>query len=203
MADPFQRYRGLEIAADAPRARERAEVPYHAVGDLELDQRSTAAGFARLAHAAIDAALRRGRVPVVSGGTGLYLRAALAELGFPEEAGRSRAVGRERLAGATRPAALARAGRARPGGGRARRRRQPAPRWRARWRWPAGGRARPDAGSCGRPGRAGRPCSWPHPPARGARPAHRRRVRRELDDGLVAELRPPWTRPGVSREAAR
>ena len=86
VADPFQRYRGLEIAADSPSARERAEVPYHAVGDLALTERSTAAGFARLAHDAIDDAIARGRVPVVSGGTGLYVRAAIASLGFPEDA---------------------------------------------------------------------------------------------------------------------
>ncbi len=36
-----------------------------------------------LAHGAIDDALARGRVPIVAGGTGLYLRAALADLGFP------------------------------------------------------------------------------------------------------------------------
>ena len=86
VADPFQRYRGLEIAADSPSAHERAEVPYHAVGDLALTERSTAAGFARLAHGAIDDAIARGRVPVVSGGTGLYVRAAIASLGFPADA---------------------------------------------------------------------------------------------------------------------
>ncbi len=58
---------------------------YHGVGDLALTERSTAAGFAALAHAAVDAALAAGRVPVVTGGTGLYLRAALADLGFPDE----------------------------------------------------------------------------------------------------------------------
>src|SRR5690606_9964979 len=85
VADPFQRYRGLEIAADSPRAEARDEVVHHCVGDLRLDQRSTAADFARRAHAAIDDALRRGAVPIVSGGTGLYVRAALGELSFPDE----------------------------------------------------------------------------------------------------------------------
>lgn len=83
MADPFQRYRGLMVAADAPRPHELAEVPYHGVLDLDLTQGSTAAEFAALAHAAVDDILARGRVPVVTGGTGLYLRAALADLGFP------------------------------------------------------------------------------------------------------------------------
>ncbi|MFN8109532.1 MAG: tRNA (adenosine(37)-N6)-dimethylallyltransferase MiaA [Thermoleophilia bacterium] len=84
VCDPFQRYRGLEIAADSPRPPELAEVPYHLVGDLELTQASSAADFAVRAHAAVDDILRRGRVPVVTGGTGLYLRAALADLEFPD-----------------------------------------------------------------------------------------------------------------------
>ena len=86
VADPFQRYRGLEIAADAPSAAERAEVPYHLVGDLDLTQSSSAAEYAAAAHATIDDILGRDRVPIVAGGTGLYLRAALAELDFPDEA---------------------------------------------------------------------------------------------------------------------
>ncbi len=86
MADPFQRYRGLEIAADAPSVDERAEVAYHLVGDLDLTQTSSAAGYAVAAHAAIDDILQRGRLAIVTGGTGLYLRAALAELDFPMEA---------------------------------------------------------------------------------------------------------------------
>lgn len=83
VADPFQRYRGLEIAADSPRTAERAQVRYHLVGDLALHEASTAAEYARLAHAAIDDILTRGQLPIVSGGTGLYVRAALAELDFP------------------------------------------------------------------------------------------------------------------------
>lgn len=85
VADPFQRYRGLEIAADSPRPAELAEVPYHLVGDLGLSEASSAGDYARLAHTAIDDILARGRVPVVAGGTGLYLRAALADLDFPED----------------------------------------------------------------------------------------------------------------------
>jgi tRNA dimethylallyltransferase len=83
VADPFQRYRGLEIAADAPRPADRAEVAYHGVGDLAVGAASTAGDFAARAHAAVDDILRRGRVPVVAGGTGLYLRAALGELRMP------------------------------------------------------------------------------------------------------------------------
>lgn len=80
VADPFQRYRGLEIAADSPRADALREVSYHLVGDLELSEDSTAGQYASAAHGAIDSIAARGRVPLVAGGTGLYLRAALCEL---------------------------------------------------------------------------------------------------------------------------
>ena len=80
VADPFQRYRGLEIAADSPRQHAREQVAYHLAGDLDLTEDSTAGSYAEAAHRAIDDILARGRVPVVAGGTGLYLRAALCEL---------------------------------------------------------------------------------------------------------------------------
>lgn len=85
VADPFQRYRGLEIAADSPTERDRREAVYHFVGDLALTETSSAGGYARAAHRTIDDILARGRVPIVAGGTGLYLRAALADLGFPAD----------------------------------------------------------------------------------------------------------------------
>lgn len=80
VADPFQRYRGLEIAADSPRDDARAQVTYHLAGDLDLTEDSTAGSYADAAHRAIDGILARDRVPVVAGGTGLYLRAALCDL---------------------------------------------------------------------------------------------------------------------------
>ncbi|HMM49440.1 MAG TPA: tRNA (adenosine(37)-N6)-dimethylallyltransferase MiaA [Miltoncostaeaceae bacterium] len=85
VADPFQRYRGLEIAADSPSPHEREAIAHHGVGDLALTERSDAASFSEIAHRAIDGALARGHVPIVSGGTGLYVRAALADLDFPPE----------------------------------------------------------------------------------------------------------------------
>lgn len=80
VADPFQRYRGLEIAADAPRAAEMAEVPYHLVLDLDLAEDSNAGAYADRAHAVIDRLCDSGGTPIVAGGTGLYLRAALTRL---------------------------------------------------------------------------------------------------------------------------
>ena len=79
-ADALQLYRGLEILTGAPSTAERERLEHRLVGTLPLTATSSAGEFARAAHAEIDALLARGRRPIVVGGTGLYLRAALAEL---------------------------------------------------------------------------------------------------------------------------
>jgi tRNA dimethylallyltransferase len=79
-ADALQLYRGLEILTGAPSAAERERLEHRLVGTLPLTATSSAGAFARAAHAEIDALLDAGRRPIVVGGTGLYLRAALAEL---------------------------------------------------------------------------------------------------------------------------
>jgi tRNA dimethylallyltransferase len=79
-ADALQLYAGLEILTGAPDAAERAQLEHRLVGTLPLTATSSAGEFARAAHAEIDALLEEGRRPIVVGGTGLYLRAALAEL---------------------------------------------------------------------------------------------------------------------------
>lgn len=202
VADPFQRYRGLEIAADAPSAAQMAEVPYHGVGDLALHERSTAAGFARLAHGAIDGALARGRVPVVSGGTGLYVRAAIAHLSFPDEADPALRGWAEDLAARDPAAALAEL-----------RARDPAaaarvdaanPRRLARALEVAAGPARTGGGDDALWSETVRRPTLLVGLTRPREELDRRiavRVRRELDDGLVAELRAALAAPGVSREA--
>ena len=79
-ADALQLYRGLEILTGAPDPEERAKLEHRLVGTLPLTATSSAGEFAAAAHAEIDALLDHGRRPIVVGGTGLYLRAALAEL---------------------------------------------------------------------------------------------------------------------------
>lgn len=201
VADPFQRYRGLEIAADSPRPAERAEVRYHAVGDLELTETSTAAGFARTAHAAIDAALVAGRTPIVSGGTGLYVRAALAELAFDAPPPPEVRAWAESLVGEDPAAALA-----------ALRERDPTaaeridagnPRRLARALEVAVGGGAPAARGDLWSGRMRLP-TLVVSVARPREELDRRiaaRVRRELDEGLVGELERALDTPGVSREA--
>ena len=74
-ADAMQVYRGLPILTNQSEAR--------LVGYLGLDQEGSVAEYQRLAHAAVDEILTAGQTPVVVGGTGLYLRAALADLELP------------------------------------------------------------------------------------------------------------------------
>jgi len=74
-ADALQVYRGLPILTN--------QSPARLVGILGLDEESSVAEYQRLAHAAVDEILAAGRIPVVVGGTGLYLRAAIAELELP------------------------------------------------------------------------------------------------------------------------
>jgi tRNA dimethylallyltransferase len=79
-ADALQLYAGLEILTGAATPAERARLEHRLLGILPLTARATAGDFARRAHAEIDRLIDAGRRPIVVGGTGLYLRAALAEL---------------------------------------------------------------------------------------------------------------------------
>jgi tRNA dimethylallyltransferase len=73
----MQAYAGLPILTAQP------ERPTRLVGIWPLDHEGSVAEYARRAHTAIDELLAAGRTPVVAGGTGLYLRAALADLDLP------------------------------------------------------------------------------------------------------------------------
>ena len=80
-ADALQVYAGPRDRSPAsPGREERARLEHRLVAFLPVDRAFSAGAYAGLAHAEIDAAARRGRRPIVVGGTGLYLRAALAEL---------------------------------------------------------------------------------------------------------------------------
>jgi tRNA dimethylallyltransferase len=79
-ADALQLYRGLETLTGAASPHEQSRLEHRLVGVLPLTACATAGDFARHAHAEIDGLIAAGRRPIVVGGTGLYLRAALAEL---------------------------------------------------------------------------------------------------------------------------
>jgi tRNA dimethylallyltransferase len=74
-ADSAQLYRGLPILTN--------QAPAALVGIWELGHEASVAEYQKLAHAAVDAAIDRGRTPIVVGGTGLYFRAALGGLDVP------------------------------------------------------------------------------------------------------------------------
>jgi tRNA dimethylallyltransferase len=79
-ADALQVYRGLEIITGAPTPEEQERLEHRLVSILDVTETFSVAQYARRAHAEIDSLLAEGAVPIVVGGTGLYLRAALAEL---------------------------------------------------------------------------------------------------------------------------
>ena len=79
-ADALQVYEGLEILTGAASAEERRRLEHRLVGVLPVTATFSAGEYARRAHAEIDALLEQHRRPIVVGGTGLYLRAALATL---------------------------------------------------------------------------------------------------------------------------
>ena len=79
-ADSMQVYRGLPLLTNQPERLTRL------VGIWDPDHSASVGEYQPLAHAAIDEILRSGRIPVLAGGSGLYLRAALADLELPPPA---------------------------------------------------------------------------------------------------------------------
>lgn len=95
-ADSMQIYRGMDIATAKPTPEEMAEVPHHLIGFWPPEKPFSVAQYALLAREKIDDILRRGRVPVLCGGTGLYIKAIVDHIQYEEETGGD-AVLRERL----------------------------------------------------------------------------------------------------------
>jgi len=92
-ADALQVYEGLEVLTGAAGPAERARLEHRLISFLPLDATFSAGEYARLAHAEIDGLVAAGRRPLVVGGTGLYLRAALTALTLrppPPEGSRER-----------------------------------------------------------------------------------------------------------------
>lgn len=79
-ADALQVYEGLGTLTGMATAEEQARLEHRLVGFVPVTQPFSVGDYMRLAHSEVDAALEAGRRPIVVGGTGLYLRAALAEL---------------------------------------------------------------------------------------------------------------------------
>lgn len=78
--DALQVYEGLSVLTGVATAEEQARLEHKLVGFVPVTERFNVGDYMPLAHREIDEALAAGRRPIVVGGTGLYLRAALAEL---------------------------------------------------------------------------------------------------------------------------
>jgi tRNA dimethylallyltransferase len=82
-ADSMQLYRGMDIGTAKLTARERAGVPHHLLDIWPVTQAASVSEYQLLARAAIGDIRQRGRTPVLVGGSGLYIRAAIDNLEFP------------------------------------------------------------------------------------------------------------------------
>jgi tRNA dimethylallyltransferase len=80
-ADSMQVYRGMDIGTAKPSPRLREEFPHHLIDIRDPGEQFTAGDFVRLADAACADIARRGKLPVVSGGTGFYLKNFIFGLG--------------------------------------------------------------------------------------------------------------------------
>lgn len=79
-ADAFAVYRGFDLGTAKPSRERRAEVPYHLIDVADPAETYSAGRWAREARASIEEIARRGRLPIVCGGSGFYLSALLAGL---------------------------------------------------------------------------------------------------------------------------
>ena len=82
-ADASQLYRGMDIGTAKVPHDQRAGIAHHQLDVLDVTQEASVAAYQRHARADIDAVLGRGALPVVAGGSGLYVRAALDRLEIP------------------------------------------------------------------------------------------------------------------------
>ena len=78
--DSMQVYRGISILTGGPTEEEKRRLEHRLLGFVPLDREYSVGDFARSAHSEIDSALASGSWPILVGGSGLYMRAALTEL---------------------------------------------------------------------------------------------------------------------------
>ncbi|MFJ8442208.1 tRNA (adenosine(37)-N6)-dimethylallyltransferase MiaA [Kitasatospora griseola] len=81
--DSMQLYKGMDIGTAKLTEAERGGIPHHLMDIWEVTEAASVAEYQRLARAEMDRLLAAGRVPVLVGGSGLYVRAAIDEMEFP------------------------------------------------------------------------------------------------------------------------
>jgi tRNA dimethylallyltransferase len=82
-ADSMQLYRGMDIGTAKLSVAQRRGIPHHLLDIWDVRYPANVAEYQQLARDAIAAVQARGQVPILAGGSGLYLRAALDDLNFP------------------------------------------------------------------------------------------------------------------------
>jgi tRNA dimethylallyltransferase len=82
-ADSMQLYRGMDVGTAKATVAERRGVPHHVLDVWEVTERASVAAYQRLARSAVESITARGRVPLLVGGSGLYVRAVVDQLDFP------------------------------------------------------------------------------------------------------------------------
>lgn len=83
-ADSMQVYKGMDIQTAKPTRQELSEIPHHLISVLEPWESFSVAQYQALATSAIDDILARGRLPILVGGTGLYVSAVVDNTRFGE-----------------------------------------------------------------------------------------------------------------------
>ncbi len=96
-ADSMQIYKGISIASAAPTDSEKQGIPHHLFEFLDPDTTFTVADYVELAHKKIDEISKRGKLPVIVGGTGLYINSLIDNVRFLGDGANIEL--RERLAG--------------------------------------------------------------------------------------------------------
>jgi tRNA dimethylallyltransferase len=82
-ADALQLYRGMDIGTAKATVEERRGVPHHLLDVLDVTETASVAAYQRDARKCVEELLDAGRVPILTGGSGLYIQAVLDELKFP------------------------------------------------------------------------------------------------------------------------
>lgn len=86
-ADAMQVYRGMDIGTAKPSATERRAVSFHLIDVAGVNEAFSVARYKELADLAVSAVAARGRLPILSGGSGLYYRAVVDDLDFANTGG--------------------------------------------------------------------------------------------------------------------
>ncbi|MCL5291183.1 MAG: tRNA (adenosine(37)-N6)-dimethylallyltransferase MiaA [Actinobacteria bacterium] len=88
-ADSMQVYRGMNIGTEKPSLEERGDIPHHLIDVVEPSEPFSVAVYQKMARETIREVQERGAFPILVGGTGLYVRAVIDRLEFPEGDGTS------------------------------------------------------------------------------------------------------------------